>query len=259
MKITLLGAGNVGTHLAIALHKAGFVLHQIYSRNAQLLPPLSHLCQAGTCSNLSALLPNSDIYLIAISDNAIASFAQQLHLPPTAIVAHTSGSMPMSALAGIAKHGIFYPLQTFSPNKSVNWATIPLLIQGSDPDTTQTLSQIAAQLSPHIYCLTDEQRTVIHLAAVLVNNFSNHLMTIAHDILQQHQLPFDILKPLILETAQKVQTQLPQQVQTGPAKRGDTQTINKHLQLLQTMPNDIQQLYRDMTQLISNYHQKNKE
>lgn len=247
--ITIIGAGNVGAHLATALYAAGYVIRQLYSRHAERLTALQHLCQAGTTTDIHDLLPDSTLYIIAVSDDAIVEVAAQLHLYPSAIVVHTSGTVPVSVLHGFQRHGIFYPLQTFTQDKKVVWANIPLIIQGSDMEVDNLLRQIAACLSPHIYRLNDEQRQIVHLAAVFVNNFSNYLMTTAQQLLQRHQLPFELLQPLILETAQKVQTQAPDTAQTGPAKRGDRTTIAKHIALLQHDP-PTQALYQLLSELI---------
>lgn len=247
--ITLLGAGNVGTHLARALHQAGYTIRQIYSRRPQSLAPLSHFCQIGTSTRLEELLPDSDLYLIAVADDAIASVAAQLRVASTAIVAHTSGSVPATALIPHLRRGIFYPLQTFSAQKAIEWAHIPIIIQANDTAAEQLLRQTATTLSSKVYELTDEQRQLVHLGAVVVNNFTNYLISLAYDWLQQHQLPFDLLQPLILETAQKVQTQNPHHAQTGPARRGDHATIERHLSLLQHNP-DLRDLYSQLSHLI---------
>lgn len=254
MNITFIGAGNVASHLSKALHDTGHNIRQIYSRNPDRIKHIAPELQAQFTTSFAAILPDSDIYIIAVSDDAIGSIAAQLSVKDTAIVAHTAGTVSIKTLHKFVRHGIFYPLQTFSIDNPIHWATLPFIVQGNDNATEQILYQIADNLSDHIYCLDDEQRKIIHIGAVFVNNFTNYLMTIASDILAQHQLPFDILKPLIQQTAQKVQTQTPQSAQTGPAKRKDLKTIEKQIELLKNMPIEVQNLYKEITQLIMDRH-----
>ena len=250
MKITIIGAGNVGYNLATALLQANHQIVQVYSRSPDTLMPLAkQLPQISLLTNLQHLAP-ADVYIIAVKDDSIEAVANQITIPPNSLVAHTSGTVSSMVLHKHPNYGIFYPLQTMRQNQTVNWQQVPFCIYANNAKTQQVLFDLASTLSSKVYLLNDEQRQVLHLTAVMVNNFANHLFAIAHQILEHHQLPFDLLKPLILETAQKVQTQAPADVQTGPAARNDTHTIERHLQLLQTEPTIYTQLYKLFTESI---------
>jgi predicted short-subunit dehydrogenase-like oxidoreductase (DUF2520 family) len=251
MNIVIIGAGNVGYHLAIALQAKGYNLVQVYSRSqATLAPLIAALPNIATTTQLSQLA-TADVYLIAVKDDSIETVANQIIVPPNSIVAHTSGTVLVDVLQKHTHYGIFYPLQTMRQSQTVDWQQVPFCIHANTPQTQHILFVIAQTLSPKVYILNDHQRQMLHLTAVMVNNFANHLFVMAHQILSNNQLPFDLLKPLILETAQKVQTQNPNSVQTGPAIRHDTQTIERHLQLLQTYPDSYTQLYQLFTKMIS--------
>lgn len=258
INISIIGAGNVAFHIARALQNAPkYWLHQIYSRRPIATDDeLARFAQKGVVNDLAQLQADSDIYLIAISDDAIADVSAQLNgvLHPNAVVAHTSGSVPLNVLSAHPQRGIWYPLQTFSRHRPLNFADIPLVVHANTPKALQMLSELALALSPKLHLLNDEQRQLVHVAAVFANNFSNHLFAIADDFLQQHQLPFDLLKPLITETARKVQDIAPQKAQTGPAKRGDKQTIERHLFLLKNMPTyqNLYQILSDTIQQVPN-------
>lgn len=252
MKITIIGAGNVGYNLATALLQANHQIVQVYSRSPDTLLPLANqLPPLAFITNLQHLAP-ADVYIIAVKDDSIETVANQIVVPQNSIVAHTSGTVSSTVLNKHPNYGIFYPLQTMRQNQTVNWQQVPFCIYANHTQAQQILFDLANTLSNKVYLLNDQQRQVVHLTAVIVNNFANHLFAIAHQILEHHQLPFDLLKPLILETAQKVQTQLPTDVQTGPAARNDTQTIERHLQLLQTEPAIYTQLYKLFTESIEN-------
>lgn len=255
--VSMVGAGNVGSQLALALLAAGVTVVQLYSRTtttlAALPPPLQMLPHT---TDLGSLLP-ADIYILAVKDDQIAHVATQLlHRPPHSAIVHTSGTVPSVVLAGGGGlYGIFYPLQSMRSGQAVAWQQIPLCVWGSSSGLHNSLLDLAHALSSMVYVLDDEQRAILHLAAVMVNNFTNHLFDLAYQLLQRHQLSFDILLPLIAQTAQKVQQQPPAAVQTGPAARNDQQTIARHLQLLQSEPAIYQQLYHLLTASIQ--HQSN--
>ena len=188
---------------------------------------------------MSEISTAAELYILAVSDDAIPLVAKQLssHLSHNALVVHTSGNTPSSILSDHFQHcGIFYPLQTFSIERQANFEQIPICIDSPHPKDLKLLEWVAQQISPKVYPITDEQRAILHLAAVFVNNFTNHLFYISEDILEQEQLPFDLLKPLIAETFAKIQTHRAKEVQTGPAIRGDVMSINRHLKYLESFP-----------------------
>lgn len=246
--ITLLGAGNVGYHLAKKLHQEGHTIHQVFSRNSDRFANIyPTICQNVT-TDLAHINAQADIYIIAVSDDAIKTVAEQLNIQKK-IVVHTSGASPMTQLQMHPNHGIFYPLQTFTRNKPIDFSHLPICIDGSNEQVKNTLFHLAQTLTQSVYPLTDEQRQALHVAAVFANNFTNHLLAIADDICKTHEVPFEILKPLIRETFEKIQVQTPQNSQTGPAIRGDKKTIEKHLALLATQDR-YAQLYQLLTQSI---------
>ena len=260
MKISLIGAGNVGYHLAHALQNAGHDILQIFSRNPERFTTFDtqhNFKHTQFVTNLHQLQSSSNqpiLYLIAVHDKAIQSVANQLttnHLGQQAILAHSSGATPMDSLSAHPNHGIFYPLQTFTRNKKADWTSIPFCIHGNSQAVTQTLANVAKTINKNVYFINDQERQFLHLAAVFVNNFTNHLLAVAEDILQDKQLPLDLLQPLIRETFTKIQQQSPQTSQTGPARRKDTQTIQNHLLLLEKYP-DYEKLYKVLTKSIQN-------
>ncbi len=249
MRITLIGSGNVATHLGAAFRNAGHQLVQVYSRNAQHAALLAYHIKAEPISSLNAISPETDLFVIAVKDDAIAEIAEQLAVYDKLIV-HTSGATSLSVLELFTdKAGVFYPLQTFSKNKSIDFNTVPICIEGTDEQSTKQLIELAWTVSQNVYRVDSEKRKILHLAAVFACNFPNYLYQAAGAILAENQLDFNLLRPLIAETAAKVQEQLPEQVQTGPAIRNDINTMQAHLQLLEQHP-DLKQVYSLLSQLI---------
>lgn len=230
--IILIGAGNVATQLGLSLYAAGYQISQVYSPTKSSSTTLAKKLKAESITDLKKLNTEAAIYIIAVKDDAIESVAKQLKLKDK-IVAHTSGSISINALKGVSKnHGVFYPLQTFTKNKKVNFKNVPLCIEGNNKATSTTLLYFAKSLSPNAKLISSEQRKTIHLAAVFACNFSNHMYAIAENILKKNKLSLDLLKPLIEETALKIKDNSPTKVQTGPAIRGDKKVMEEHLKML---------------------------
>jgi predicted short-subunit dehydrogenase-like oxidoreductase (DUF2520 family) len=253
-KIVMLGAGNLGTHLALHIEQAGHRVVKVYSRhlvNATLL--CKKLYEAQATDTLNFLDTEADLFLLCVSDNAIAPLLQQLQLPPTATLAHTAGMQPLQLLAANKANtpniAVFYPLQTFSKGKEVDFSTIPICIEANNQLTLDFIGELATALSQEVYLLDTPQRQTLHLAAVLACNFTNHLFALAHNILQDKDLDFEMLFPLITETVQKAMLMPPKDAQTGAAKRGDTQTIAKHLAMLEAYPS-YQKIYQVLSESI---------
>jgi predicted short-subunit dehydrogenase-like oxidoreductase (DUF2520 family) len=247
MRITIIGSGNVATHLAAAFKNAGHRIVQVYSRDMQNAALLAYHVKAEPVDDLTQINPETDLFVIAVKDDAIGIVAEQLARYQKLMV-HTSGATDLYALLAFSDNvGVLYPLQTFSKTKEVDFRTVPLCIEAADEDIAKELTQLAQTVSNNVYAINSVQRKTLHLAAVFANNFPNYLYTIAQQILERHQLDFDLIRPLILETAQKVQTDLPRAMQTGPAVRNDETTMNNHLQLLKNNP-DLQQLYTLLSQ-----------
>lgn len=248
MKVVIVGAGNVATHLAKALLAANVQIAQVWSyhyANSKLLADQVH---ATAIENLAVLDKTADICLISVKDDAIAEVAQQL-IDFKGVIAHTSGSVNIDVLSGSANYGVFYPLQTFSKDKELNFSTVPLCIEANNDTTLQFLKKLANQLSNHVVEIDSEKRKILHLAAVFACNFTNHFYALAEEVLTAHQLEFDILRPLITETAAKVQQSLPLTVQTGPAIRNDEQTLKKHEELLLQQP-QLLEIYKIVSESI---------
>jgi len=255
MKAVFIGAGNVATHLALALQSKGITISQIFSRtstNAKLLG--EKLGVSFTCE-LTELDRTAEVYIYAIKDSALRQLIPKIALPQ-ALHVHTAGSISLRVFEGYAeRYGVIYPLQTFSKNKAVDFSQIPICIEANSPEVEQELLEIAHLLTPKTYILNSEQRKQLHLSAVFACNFTNHMYAIAADLVESAGLPFDILQPLIAETADKIRTMSPRDAQTGPAVRFDEETISKHLSMLKEKP-DLVQIYKDLSQNIYQKHKK---
>ncbi|WP_238395274.1 Rossmann-like and DUF2520 domain-containing protein [Mucilaginibacter sp. 14171R-50] len=253
MRITIIGSGNVATHLGAALKNAGHRIVQVYSRDMQHAALLAYHIGAEAIDKPESLSPDTDMFILAIKDDAIPGFIPHLSTFNKLIV-HTSGAVDMQALLdNTTNAGVFYPLQTFSKNKEVDFRQVPLCIEGADENITKTLEELARGISNNVYRVNSAQRKVLHLAAVFACNFTNHLYNIGGQLLAGSGMSFDMLRPLILETADKVKEHLPAGVQTGPAVRNDNLTMQGHLQMLNMQPN-LQQIYTLISQDIIKNH-----
>lgn len=249
MKIVIIGAGNVATHLAKALQAKNKQIAQVWSYHYNNALTLAKEVNAQAIDSLKEIDQQADLYLIAVKDDAIAEIAEQIK-GFKGLIAHTSGAVPMEILNGITEnYGVFYPLQTFSKDKALSFADIPLCLEANNEAALQTLKQLAQQLSTHIVEVNSEKRKILHLAAVFACNFTNHLYALADEVLKFNELDFAILRPLINETAAKVQHALPLAVQTGPAIRNDEQTIKKHEELLVEQP-QLLEIYKTLSNSI---------
>ncbi|MES2269172.1 MAG: F420-dependent NADP oxidoreductase [Bacteroidota bacterium] len=257
MRITIIGSGNVATHLAAALKNAGHRIVQVYSRNLHNASLLAYHVGAVAVDKSEDISPDTDIFILAIKDDAIASFVPELSSYNKPI-AHTSGAVDLNEIAKITPNaGVFYPLQTFSKTKEVNFREVPLCIEGADETITKTLEGLARDISNNVYRVNSAQRKVLHLAAVFACNFTNHLYSIGEQLLTGSDMSFDMLRPLIAETADKIKGHSPASVQTGPAIRNDELTMQSHLQMLNDKP-DLQEIYTRLSQdIIKNQNTRN--
>jgi|APTNR8051073442_1049403.scaffolds.fasta_scaffold00768_2 predicted short-subunit dehydrogenase-like oxidoreductase (DUF2520 family) len=247
--ITLIGAGNVGTHLAKRLSETGYRVTQVFSRDKAKAEVLAEIVGAAAIDQLSEVSAHTGLYLLAVRDDVIAETGRRLSEAGISegLFAHTSGATPASVLAPYSvRFGIFYPLQTFSPQRTPDFLEIPVCIQASSPEDEVLLKNIAERIGKQAVAIEEQQRIALHVAAVFVNNFSNYLYQTGQRILEKEQLNFDLLIPLIRETAEKVRHLPPKAAQTGPAVRGDEQTIARHLAYLQEMPDEAK-LYEMIT------------
>ena len=249
MRVILIGAGNVATHLAKALKVVNVQVSQIWSYHYENALLLASQVGAVALKDLATLDQNADLCLIAVNDDSISKLALQLQ-DFKGIIAHTSGSVNMNVFEDLfSNYGVFYPLQTFSKNKAVDFSTIPLCLEANNENTLTLLKQLANKLSQNVIEVNSEKRKILHLAAVFACNFTNHLYALANDILVAHQLDFSILRPLIKETAAKIEHAMPNDVQTGPAVRNDEQTLLKHEQLLLEQP-QLVEIYKTLSNSI---------
>lgn len=252
MRIIIVGAGNLATHLAKALADAGHKIVGICSRNYEHALALSQKVEQGSVVSTSlSALPTADIAILAVNDDAIEGIIEKwpTHLSQT-IVVHTSGSISISVLSkqGIA-HGVFYPLQTFSKDCAIAFNNIPCFVEGSTPEVEEKLHQLASTISHEVHVLDSEKRRLLHLAAVFACNFVNHLYDVAMQQLTTHDMPTEWLLPLISETARKVQVMPARAAQTGPAVRGDARVLDMHRHLLDKQPQHLQ-LYNLLSESI---------
>jgi predicted short-subunit dehydrogenase-like oxidoreductase (DUF2520 family) len=252
MKVVCLGSGNVATHLAGALKSAGMQVVQVWSRNLDHAAALASALGAQATNDLCDLDRTADFYLISVKDDAIKEVATALQ-GIDGLVVHTSGATSMDVLSGFKQYGVLYPLQTFSKDKKLDLSASPLCLEAASDKAYHLLEEIAFRISTAVYRIDSEQRRVLHVAAVFACNFTNQLYHLAYTILQKSDLEFDLLKPLILETASKVQTALPAAVQTGPALRDDRLTMNNHMALLEGLP-ELQDIYETLSKSIKKTH-----
>jgi predicted short-subunit dehydrogenase-like oxidoreductase (DUF2520 family) len=257
LTISFIGSGNLAWHLAPALDNVGFVVKEVFSPNPQHAKQLTaRLYQAEVKATLDFSTSNSSLFIISVSDEAIKSIAQEIILPDEAILVHTSGSQPLSELEFSATNniGVFYPLQTFSKQKKVDFKNIPIFIESNNEETEEALMLIGKSISNEVRKIGSEERKALHVAAVFASNFTNHMLTISEGIMQQNGLDYEWLKPLILETIQKSLGLDPESAQTGPAKRGDLEILDKHLEFLKE-DEAVAEIYKIVSQHIVDKYQ----
>jgi predicted short-subunit dehydrogenase-like oxidoreductase (DUF2520 family) len=250
-RITIIGAGNVATQLTKRLYEEGHDILQVFNRSLKNATILANEVEATSTDNWRKVNCESDFYIISISDDAIASVAEQLSevLSKTALIVHTSGATSSKVFqSNFENHGVFYPLQTFSKDRKADFEKLPFCIYGSNEKTGNQLVELANSICPNVYLIDDKQRAVLHVAAVFANNFTNYLIAISEQIIAKENIPFDLLKPLINETVAKINDNTPQSMQTGPARRGDRATLEKHQKYLEKHPN-----YKKVYELLSEY------
>lgn len=250
-KVSFIGSGNVATHLAKALSKKGIIVQQIYSQTCDNSEILAWQSNAIYICDLDELNLDVDLLIFAVKDDVIKTLSQYiLQKKPAIKLVHTSGSVGLDVFENAINSGILYPLQSFSKTKYLDVTEVPFLITATNEAFKNELKQFASLLSNKVYEYTDEQRRHLHIAAVLVNNFANHLFALAQSYCEKHQLDYQLLLPLIRETIQKIDSLPPHDAQTGPAIRKDEEIINKHLDLLKTEDEHLFQIYLSMTNSI---------
>ena len=250
VSIVILGSGNVATHLLDAFIQADDVeIKMVYGRNLEALQTFADSIPATSCIDN---IPLADVYILAISDSSITEVSELLK-HRAGLVVHTSGSESIKALK-VKRKGVFYPLQTFTKGKKVDFLKIPICIEATDSTDYELSESLGKAISKRVLPISSEQRKKLHLSAVLVNNFPNYLFTIAHEICAENDISFDLLQPLIFETVDKIQFLHPSKAQTGPARRNDIETIQRHLEQL-TNPLH-KQIYLLMSESIKKHYEK---
>lgn len=230
-KIAIIGAGNVGTNLAFAFYNVGHSIAYICSRTQSIGTELAEKTKAIWIDDVLNLPSDADIYIIAVSDDAINDVVQKLN-PGDGLVVHTSGALSIEILSPFRRCGIFYPLQTFSKNHILDFSKIPICIEANLVDNQQELDVFAKSISKVVFHLSSSERLQVHISAVFVCNFVNYMYTMGFDYLEKQGIPPSILMPLIAETASKITQMTPKMAQTGPAKRKDRNTVAQHMELL---------------------------
>ncbi|TPG37618.1 Rossmann-like and DUF2520 domain-containing protein [Flavobacterium pectinovorum] len=250
-RITIIGSGNVAQHLIKAFTKSDAIeIVQVFSRKKEALASVINFEKI--VSDFEEII-EADLYIIAVSDKAISEVSKQLPFQ-NRIVVHTSGAASIETLDPKNRKGVFYPLQTFSKSKAIDFSTVPMCLEAENTFDFRVLETVAKSISNAVFPINSDQRKALHVSAVFVNNFTNHLYQIGQEICTEHQVPFEVLRPLIQETAEKIKTLDPIDAQTGPAKRNDSTTIEAHLEYL---TNENQKnIYKLLTQSIQDNGKK---
>lgn len=252
--IVFIGSGNVASHLAQAISNAGLNNLGFYSRNKETASQLASKHQASWGGIHEILVHDADLIIISVPDHGIEEVISKIPLTKAMIV-HTSGSIDMQILA--KKHtriGVFYPLQTFSKDKELDYSNIPIMIEAQQANDLKALEKLALSITKKVYKIDSAQRKKIHIAAIFSSNFTNYLFHIAADLLSKDDIPFEVIQPLIAETVDKLKELHPYDAQTGPAARSDRETIENHLQDLKDIPE-----YHEIYQLMSHHIIKSRK
>jgi len=247
--IVILGAGNVATHLSLALKKANISIKCVYSKTIAPAKELAHKVDAHYTNEIEHIPVEADLYIIAVKDDVITSIVDNLDME-YGIVVHTAGSVPMDVFQKkFSNYGVFYPLQTFSKKRDLDFNSVPICIEANSEQLERILIRLAKKLTETVELVDSEQRKVLHLAAVFACNFSNHMYAAASEIINNSGISFDLLKPLIKETVKKAIDNDPVKAQTGPAVRNDQEVISKHLEMLKDHP-QFEKTYRFVSESI---------
>lgn len=255
--VSFIGAGNLAWHLAPAFDNSGYVVKEVFSQNHKHAEALAdQLYQAEVKTTLDFSYSASRIFIVAVSDGAINEVAQEIILPENSLLVHTSGAVPMDELkyAAAAASGVFYPLQTFSKNRKADFKGLPIFVEANEPEAEELLFEMGRSLGANMQKMDTHQRAALHLAAVFASNFTNHMITVAWQLAQANHISFEWMKPLVRETIDKNLSIGPMHSQTGPAKRGDLETLDKHFDMLKD-DEKISEIYRLLSQHIMDTHE----
>jgi predicted short-subunit dehydrogenase-like oxidoreductase (DUF2520 family) len=257
-EIVIIGSGNLATNLALALYESGKKIVCVYSRTLVNAKILAEQCESEFTNFLEEIPKTADLYIIAVNDSSIKEISDRL-TNLNGIVVHTSGSIPLSVFSNkINNCGVFYPLMTFSKNKKISFKDIPICLEANSVRKLIALQKLANSISKNTLEISSEKRKTLHLAAVFACNFTNLNYSIADDLLQKSSISFDLLKPLIQETARRILSDKPSELQTGPAIRENYEIIQEQVNLLNAMP-EYQEVYNILSKLIISIKHKNDE
>lgn len=249
MNVVMIGTGNVATVLCKLMYAKGHSIKQVVGRDEIKVNQLANLVQAESCIDIKNIKRDADIYIIAIVDDAVADVVNELYLQDKLLI-HTAGSLSKHVLQNASSnYGVLWPLQTLRKETN-HLPEIPFIVDGSSELVINRLQNFAQTLSSKCFVANDEARIQLHLGAVVVSNFTNHLFALADDFCKKEQLDFQLLLPLINETVLRLANHAPKDVQTGPAVRGDFETVEKHLQFLNNYP-ELQEFYNIFSKRIS--------
>ena len=255
LTFVFIGAGNLATQLAINLNNNGHTVLQVFSRTEKSAKTLAEKVNAAYTTFPEEICSEADIYVVALKDSAFETILPFIHFGEKLVV-HCSGSLPLSVLGKYAtQFGVFYPLQTFSKNRPVNFQDIPVFVEANSKENETRIFRLAQTISGKVSVLDSDKRKYLHIAAVFACNFVNHFYAVSAEILKSKGISFDVLRPLILETSLKVQEMEPAKAQTGPAVRFDRNIILSHEQELENFP-EYRELYRFISESIFKFHQK---
>jgi predicted short-subunit dehydrogenase-like oxidoreductase (DUF2520 family) len=247
--VVIIGAGNVAFNLGHALVKSGIEVKQVISRSMESCRALANELSCSFSNHFDDIDPSADLYIISVSDNSVQQVVQNIHLSQKFIV-HTAGSIPLSVISDhFTNSGVLYPFQTFSKKRILDFSDIPVCIEANSSDNLKKLYELAAKLSGVVKEINSDERAFLHLAAVFANNYANHMIDLGNRIMQKKNLDFSLLKPLLTETFLKLSYLPPDEGQTGPAVRGDTLIIEKHLKMLDDLP-EMKDIYRIIAESI---------
>ncbi len=257
-KIVLIGAGNLATHFGKAFINAGKEIMQVYSRTERSASELAGKLNCHYTTSLGKLSPGADLYIVAVTDSAIAEISKKIKLD-NPLVAHTSGSTDIKVLKRKnIRPAVFYPLQTFSKDTEVDLYEVPLFLEAINNEDHEKLKNLAEIISSKVYSIDSKQRVMLHIAAVFASNFTNHMLCIAEELLRKNKMSFDILQPLINETFKKAALIGPYKAQTGPAARNDKNILELHSEILSAF-GDYRKFYNFMTKSIISKYCKKRE
>lgn len=253
LSIFIIGSGRMATHLMRAFHNTDVSISGFYARSIEKAKPISTEFKVDFYSDLSSIPKDCDVYFLAVSDAAISQLSEQIKVQ--GLLVHCSGMMSIETIKKQTHYGVFWPIQSFNLTRKIDYSKMPICIEANSEENLRILEALADRISKSVLILTEQQRQYLHISAVFVNNFSNHLFILAQDILNKQGLKFDLLLPLLNETIARVKDSDPRLVQTGPASRNDKITMSQQEKLLSEQP-DLVKVYKLLSESIINYSKK---